>query len=92
MTYEELKQSVYKLNRQEQLALFYKLLGWFEASPDNKEFCRAVEEGLKEFQGNVEMGLNPTFYCPARLDSHVEKNIKEIALRAHHAGGVVAVK
>ena len=50
MTYEELKQSVYKLNRNEQLQLLYKLLGWFEASPDNKEFCRAVEDGLKEFQ------------------------------------------
>ena len=50
MAYEELKDSVYKLNRNEQLQLLYKLLGWFEASPDNKEFCRAVEDGLKEFQ------------------------------------------
>ena len=50
MTYEELKESVYKLNRNEQLQLLYKLLGWFEASPDNKEFTRAVEDGLKEFE------------------------------------------
>ncbi len=42
---------------------------------------------MKEFQGNVEMGLNPTFYCPARLDTQIEKAIKEIALRAHHALG-----
>jgi hypothetical protein len=50
MNYEELKHSVFQLPRQEQLILLYKLLGWFEVSRDNKEFIRAVESGLKEFQ------------------------------------------
>ena len=55
MAYEELKQSVYKLNRNEQLQLLYKLLGWFEASPDSKEFCRAVETCIKEFESEVKI-------------------------------------
>ncbi|MDP2938629.1 MAG: ATP-grasp domain-containing protein [Candidatus Omnitrophota bacterium] len=42
---------------------------------------------MKEYQGNVEMGLNPTFYCPARLGPQIEKTIKEVALKAHHALG-----
>lgn len=42
---------------------------------------------MKEFQGNAEMGLTPDFYCPARLDSQIERAIKEIALKAHHALG-----
>jgi len=42
---------------------------------------------MKEYQGNVEMGLNPTFYCPARLEGHMEKIIKEVALKCHHALG-----
>ena len=50
MTYRELKDEIYKLNRQDQLMLLYKLLGWFEASPNNEEFIRAVEDGLKEFE------------------------------------------
>ncbi len=58
------------------------------------DFSNCVKSGeyfyswrMKEFQGNIEMGLNPTFHCPARLDSHAEKAIKEIALKAHHALG-----
>ncbi len=42
---------------------------------------------MKEYQGNVEMGLNPTFYCPARLEVHMEKIIKEVALKCHHSLG-----
>jgi hypothetical protein len=50
MNYAELKDEVYKLNHNQQLMILYKLLGWFEVSRDNKEFIRAVESGLKEFQ------------------------------------------
>ena len=42
---------------------------------------------MKEFQGNTELGLVPTFYCPARLERHIETQIKEIALKTHHAVG-----
>lgn len=42
---------------------------------------------LKEYQGNEEMGLVPTFHCPAVLDKEMETKIKEIALRTHRAVG-----
>jgi len=42
---------------------------------------------MKEYQGNAELGTTPTFYCPARLDKHTEAQVKEIALRTHHAVG-----
>ncbi|MBU1125068.1 MAG: ATP-grasp domain-containing protein [Candidatus Omnitrophica bacterium] len=42
---------------------------------------------MKEFQGNKEMGLLPTFHCPARLDKHTESLVKQTALRTHHAVG-----
>jgi D-alanine-D-alanine ligase len=42
---------------------------------------------MKEFQGNSDLGLTPTFHCPARLDSATEKLIKETALRTHRAIG-----
>jgi D-alanine-D-alanine ligase len=42
---------------------------------------------MKEFQGNKELGLVPTFHCPARLDKHTEAVVKEIALKTHHAVG-----
>lgn len=42
---------------------------------------------MKEFQGNTDLGLVPTFYCPARLDKETEVRVKEIALRTHHAVG-----
>ena len=42
---------------------------------------------LKEFQGNEDLGLVPTFYCPARLDEKTEARVKEIALRTHQAVG-----
>jgi D-alanine-D-alanine ligase len=42
---------------------------------------------MKEFQGNAELGLVPTFHCPARLDSDIEELIKGIALRTHRAVG-----
>jgi len=42
---------------------------------------------MKEYQGNRELGLIPTFHCPARLDKHTEAKVKEIALKTHHAVG-----
>jgi D-alanine-D-alanine ligase len=42
---------------------------------------------MKEFQGNQEMGLIPTFHCPARLEKQIEAKVKETALRTHHAVG-----
>jgi len=42
---------------------------------------------MKEFQGNVEFGLVPTFHCPARLDKDTEELVKEIALKTHQAVG-----
>jgi D-alanine-D-alanine ligase len=58
------------------------------------DFSNCIKSGeyfyswrMKEFQGNEEMGLTPTFYCPARLENHIEKTIKEVALKAHHALG-----
>jgi len=46
---------------------------------------------MKEFQGNKELGLTPTFYCPARLEKEIENKVKEIALRTHHAVGCVDI-
>jgi len=42
---------------------------------------------MKEYQGNSELGLVPTFHCPARIDKHTEAKVKEIALKTHHAVG-----
>ncbi len=42
---------------------------------------------MKEFQGNAEFGLVPTFHCPARLDKVTEELVKETALKTHHAVG-----
>ncbi|MCU0666351.1 MAG: ATP-grasp domain-containing protein [Candidatus Omnitrophica bacterium] len=42
---------------------------------------------MKEYQGNAELGLTPTFHCPAALDKETERKIKEVALRTHHAIG-----
>ncbi|MCX7926624.1 MAG: ATP-grasp domain-containing protein [Candidatus Omnitrophica bacterium] len=42
---------------------------------------------MKEFQGDKQQGLTPTFYCPARLDSQTEQRVKEIAIATHRAIG-----
>jgi D-alanine-D-alanine ligase len=42
---------------------------------------------MKEYQGDDNLGLTPTFYCPARLDKDTERRVKEVALRTHHALG-----
>ncbi len=42
---------------------------------------------MKEFQGDNDQGLTPTFHCPARLDKDIEHRVKEVALKTHHAVG-----
>lgn len=42
---------------------------------------------VKEYQGDKELGLIPTFNCPAKLDKRTEDLIKELALKTHHAVG-----
>jgi D-alanine-D-alanine ligase len=42
---------------------------------------------MKEFQGNSDLGLTPTFHCPARLSDIARKDIERIAVRAHRALG-----
>ena len=42
---------------------------------------------MKEYQGNTELGLVPAFHCPAKLDKHIEAQVKETALKTHHAVG-----
>ncbi|MFA5345026.1 MAG: ATP-grasp domain-containing protein [Candidatus Omnitrophota bacterium] len=46
---------------------------------------------MKEYQGNKELGLVPTFHCPARLDSETEKAVKDVALRTHRAVGCLDI-
>lgn len=46
---------------------------------------------MKEYQGNNELGLTPTFHCPARLDKEVERKVKEVALKTHHAVGCLDI-
>jgi D-alanine-D-alanine ligase len=46
---------------------------------------------MKEFQGNKELGLVPTFHCPARLDKDTEERVKEVALKTHRAVGCVDI-
>jgi len=42
---------------------------------------------MKEFQGNEEKHLTPTFYCPARIKDNVVRKIKQLALKAYKAIG-----
>ncbi len=42
---------------------------------------------MKEFQGDSELGLVPTFHCPARIDRDTEAQVKEMALKTHQAIG-----
>ncbi len=58
------------------------------------DFATCVKSGeffyswrMKEFQGNMELGLVPSFHCPARLDAATEKLVKETALATHQAVG-----
>jgi len=46
---------------------------------------------MKEYQGNKELGLVPTFHCPAHLDPEIEKAVKDVALRTHRAVGCLDI-
>lgn len=46
---------------------------------------------MKEYQGDEEQGLVPTFHCPARLDRETEERVKEAALRTHRAVGCLDI-
>ena len=46
---------------------------------------------MKEYQGNEDLGLIPTFHCPARLDQETERAIKEVALKTHRAIGCLDI-
>ena len=52
--------------------------------------CRASGEffytwRMKEYQGCADLGLRPTFYCPARLSPELTARVQAVALRAHQA-------
>ncbi|MDP3143382.1 MAG: ATP-grasp domain-containing protein [Candidatus Omnitrophota bacterium] len=42
---------------------------------------------MKEYQGDVNLGLIPTFHCPARIDKETEERVKRIALECHEVIG-----
>jgi len=46
---------------------------------------------MKEYQGNAELGLVPTFHCPARLDKATEQIVKNTALQTHQAVGCLDI-
>lgn len=46
---------------------------------------------MKEYQGNTELGLVPTFHCPARLDKETQERVREAALKTHRAIGCVDI-
>lgn len=46
---------------------------------------------MKEYQGSAELGLTPTFHCPARIDREVERKVKDIAIKTHYALGCFGI-
>ena len=42
---------------------------------------------MKEYQGNAQLGLNPIFRCPARLEPEVAARVQAVALRVHQLLG-----
>ena len=42
---------------------------------------------MKEYQGDAQLGLNPAFHCPARLDPKTAARVQAVALRAHRLLG-----
>ncbi|OGX40164.1 MAG: hypothetical protein A2984_02780 [Omnitrophica WOR_2 bacterium RIFCSPLOWO2_01_FULL_41_12] len=46
---------------------------------------------MKEYQGNKELGLVPTFHCPARIDKTTEELIRDVALKTHRAVGCFGI-
>lgn len=57
----------------------------FSSCKDTSEYFYSWR--MKEYQGNIELGLNPTFHCPARVDKDTEERIKAIALKCHEVIG-----
>ena len=46
---------------------------------------------MKEYQGDKNLGLTPSFHCPARLDKETEEQVKEVALKTHKAVGCLDI-
>jgi len=46
---------------------------------------------MKEYQGDKNQGLVPSFHCPARLDKEAEELVKDVALRTHRAVGCMDI-
>ena len=42
---------------------------------------------MKEYQGQEELGLNPSFHCPARLSAELAQRVQAVTLKAHQALG-----
>jgi D-alanine-D-alanine ligase len=57
----------------------------FSTCKDESEYFYSWR--MKEYQGNTDMGLLPTFHCPARLDGETTEKIKAIALQCHEVLG-----
>jgi D-alanine-D-alanine ligase len=57
----------------------------FESCKNSGEYFYSWR--MKEYQGNEELGLVPTFHCPARLDRDTEERVKDVVLRTHRAVG-----
>jgi len=57
----------------------------FSTCKDESEFFYSWR--MKEYQGNEDLGLSPTFHCPARIDKETEEKIKKIALSCHEVIG-----
>ncbi len=61
----------------------------FSTCSNQEEFFYSWK--MKEYQGNRELGLTPTFHCPARLDKETERRVKEVALKTHHSVGCLDI-
>lgn len=57
----------------------------FSSCKDSGEYFYSWR--MKEYQGNVDMGLTPCFYCPARLEEETAKRVKDTAYKAHQLIG-----
>lgn len=55
----------------------------FSTCKDTSEYFYSWR--MKEYQGNADLGLIPTFHCPARLDRETTEKIQAIALKCHEA-------
>jgi len=57
----------------------------FSSCKDSSEYFYSWR--MKEYQGNQDLGLIPTFHCPARIDKQTEEKIERIALQCHEVIG-----